>query len=288
MASLREIRARITSVQGTLKITSAMKMVASAKLHRIQADASALAEYGRRLSDIAEALCAPDMTAASPLLMPHDRLGLAVVVAFSSDNSLCGAFNSNAFKATASEVETLRSEGFEEVTVIPIGKKIAKAVAKAGYCTEERFHSLMARPDYEGTAALADWLMKEYTEQKIDRVVLVYNRFFSMGHQAPVQETLLPMTVAEEKTDTAHGYATEYICEPRAGTLIAELLPYTLRTQLHAVLLDSMTAEQAARTVAMQTATDNATDLLDGLSLTYNKRRQQAITDELAYITQTE
>lgn len=284
MAALKEIKARIASVRSTLKITSAMKRIASAKLHRVQAQAQAAAEYERGLSQIAAALtAAPDTEAASPLLLPHDKRGRAVVVAFSSDGSLCGAFNANAVKALVQQVEQLRTEGFDRVTVIPVGEKIARAAAKAGYDTDDRFRSLVSKPACEGAAALADALMEEYAVGAADRAVLVYNHFYSMGHQAPVQEPFLPMTISAGEESS--GCVPEYICEPGAETLLAALLPQTLRARLYAVLLDSAAAEQAARTVAMQTATDNAAALLDELSLTYNKRRQQAITDELADIT---
>lgn len=275
----------MASVRSTLKITSAMKMVASAKLHRVQATSSALSEYERRLSAIAAALYAvPDLKPASPLMLPHDGRERAVVVAFSSDGSLCGSFNANAVKALAQQVERLRAEGFDRVTVIPVGEKIAQAAAEAGYDTDGRFRMLVSNPACEGAAALADALMAEYAAGEADRVVLVYNHFRSMGRQTPVQEMFLPMPAGEEQP----GRVPEYICEPGAETLLAALLPQTLRARLHAVLLDSATAEQAARTVAMQTASDNAAELLDDLSLTYNKRRQQAITDELADITPAE
>ena len=284
MAALKEIKARIASVRSTLKITSAMKMVASAKLHRVQAQAQAAAEYERGLSQIAAALTAASgAKGVSPLLLPHDKRGRAVVVAFSSDGSLCGSFNANAVKALAQQVERLRAEGFDRVTVIPVGGKIAQTAAEAGYDTDDRFRTLVSNPACEGAAALADTLMAEYAAGEADRVVLVYNHFHSMGHQTPVQQTFLPITMptGEELFD----YAPEYICEPKTETLLAALLPYTLRARLYAVLLDSAIAEHAARTVAMQTASDNASELLDDLSLTYNKRRQQAITDELADIT---
>lgn len=285
MAALKEIKARIASVRSTLKITSAMKMVASAKLHRVQGQAQAAAEYERGLSQIAAALTAASgAKAVSPLLLPHDKHGRAVVVAFSSDGSLCGSFNANAVKALAQQVERLRAEGFDRVTVIPVGGKIAQAAAEAGYDTDGRFRTLVSNPACEGVAALADALMAEYAAGEADRVVLVYNHFRSMGHQEPVQEMFLPLPAGEERP----GRVPEYICEPGAETLLAALLPQTLRARLHAVLLDSITAEQAARTVAMQTASDNAAELLDDLSLTYNKRRQQAITDELADITPAE
>ena len=285
MAALKEIKARIASVRSTLKITSAMKMVASAKLHRVQGQAQAAAEYERGLSQIAAAVTAASgAKAVSPLLLPHDKRGRAVVVAFSSDGSLCGSFNANAVKALAQQVEWLRAEGFDRVTVIPVGEKIAQAAAEAGYDTDGRFRTLVSNPVCEGAAALADTLMAEYAAGEADRVVLVYNHFRSMGRQTPVQEMFLPLPAGEERP----GRVPEYICEPGAETLLAALLPQTLRARLHAVLLDSATAEQAARTVAMQTASDNASELLDDLSLTYNKRRQQAITDELADITPAE
>lgn len=285
MAALKEIKARIASVRSTLKITSAMKMVASAKLHRVQGQAQAAAEYERGLSQIAAALTAASgAKAVSPLLLPHDKRGRAVVVAFSSDGSLCGSFNTNAVKALAQQVERLRAEGFDRVTVIPVGGKIAQAAAEAGYDTDGRFRTLISNPVCEGAAVLADALMAEYAAGEADRVVLVYNHFRSMGRQTPVQEMFFPLSAGEERP----GRVPEYICEPGAETLLAALLPQTLRARLHAVLLDSITAEQAARTVAMQTASDNAAELLDDLSLTYNKRRQQAITDELADITPAE
>ena len=184
----------------------------------------------------------------------------------------------------AQQVERLRAEGFDRVTVIPVGEKIAQAAAEAGYDTDGRFRTLVSNPACEGAAALADTLMAEYAAGEADRVVLVYNHFRSMGRQTPVQEMFLPLPAGEERP----GRVPEYICEPGAETLLAALLPQTFRARLHTVLLDSITAEQAARTVAMQTASDNAAELLDDLSLTYNKRRQQAITDELADITPAE
>ena len=285
MAALKEIKGRIASVQSTLKITSAMKMVASAKLHRVQAQAQALARYEERLAAIAGALGGdPDLAVVSPLTAPHDKRERAVVAAFSSDGSLCGAFNANAARALAEQTERLKAEGFERITVIPVGEKIAQAARKAGYEIDERFRSLVGKASYESAAALADALMEEYASGSADRVLLVYNHFHSMGRQIVRQERYLPMAVPEAAENVPADRTVEYIYEPAAARLLEELLPYTLRTQLYSVLLDSRTAEHAARTVAMQTAADNAKELLDELSLTYNKRRQQAITDELADI----
>lgn len=289
MAALKEIKARIASVGNTLKITSAMKMVASAKLHRVQAAAAALAEYEHRLSAIAAALNAdPGVKVSSPLSVRHEACGHAFVVAFSSDGSLCGGFNANAIRALAQQTEALRAEGFARITVIPVGEKIAQAARKAGYEIDDRFRTLVGKPSYEGAAALADLLMQLYGTGDADRVCLVYNHFHSMGRQVAVQEVFLPMSAPVQEDREGGVRPVDYICEPEAARLLEELLPCALRTKLYETLLDSQTAEHAARMIAMQTATDNAEELLEELSLTYNKRRQQAITDELADITQTE
>ncbi|MBP3355686.1 MAG: ATP synthase F1 subunit gamma [Rikenellaceae bacterium] len=290
MAALKEIKARIASVNNTLKITSAMKMVASAKLHRVQAAAEALSEYEKRLSGIASALCEPgsdEKRRVSPLALPHRKMQRVAVVAFASDSSLCGGFNNNAVRALSAAVEELRREGFARITLYPVGEKMVQAVTKAGYEANLAYRDLSGKPDYAQVARLADELMAAYLKEDIDRVCVVYNHFHSMGHQAPRQELYLPMSFgrSEERSEQA---ADDYICEPEAERLSEELLPYELRTKLYEILLDHSTSEHAARMVAMQTATDNAQELLEELSLTYNKRRQQAITDELADITQAD
>lgn len=295
MASLKEIKARITSVQSTLKITSAMKMVASAKLHRVQSVAAALAEYEKRLMNIASALCNdPDAVAASPLAATRETTHRAVVIAFSSDGSLCGAFNANAIRAMIQQINTLREEKFSEITVYPVGEKIALAAHKAGYDVCDDFRHIVGGSSYNQAASLAQRLMDQYIAGSVDRVCLVYNHFHSMGKQISQQEIFLPADFSTVRnaamTSTSEPKQTQsnYIYEPDAGELLTQLLPYTLRTRLYEVLLDSNTAEHAARMIAMQTATDNAQELLGELTLTYNKRRQQAITDELADITQVE
>ena len=286
MAALKELKARIASVQSTLKITSAMKMVASAKLHRIQSSMEALAEFERRYSEIVAALCSdPDVITASPLATEHKDRHHATVIAFSSDSSLCGGFNANVIKHLAEAVGTLQSEGFEEISVYPIGEKIVQGTAKAAYGRCLDFRHLAGKHSYEGAAPLADLLMKDYLSGGTDRVCTVYNHFFSMGHQAPVTEQILPFN-QESLENAGRESANDYILEPGADGLLEELLPYSVRTRLYRTLLDSITAENAARMIAMQTATDNAQELIDELSLEYNKKRQQAITNELADITQ--
>ena len=292
MAALKELKGRINSVQSTLKITSAMKMVSSAKLHRVQASMEALARYENRFTEAVAALCSdPDVVTASPLYLPHKTLRRAVVIAIASDSSLCGAFNANAVKELTVLMSSLKSEGFTEITLYPIGEKMVQAVSGPGFsersapgvsiCTDYR--RMAGKYSFDGIAPLATLLMKEYIAGRNDRVCMVYNHFHSMGRQSPVTDQLLPFR--EESVDNAGREAAhDYILEPGPDELLADLLPSATRIRLYRVLLDSVTAENAARMIAMQTATDNAQELIDDLSLEYNKRRQQAITAELADI----
>lgn len=289
MAALKEIKARIASVGGTLKITSAMKMVASAKLHHVQSEAESLAVYERQLGAITAALFryAGEEEIETPLTVSHKELRKAVVVAIASDGSLCGGFNAEAVRQLEHTVEALCKEGFRQIEVWPVGEKMVAHVRKSGITFDDTFRTLAGHHCYTGTVRLADRLMEGYTTESIDRVVLVYNHYASMSRQVPRCETLLPLT-ARPTEGEAPAEAADYICEPSPRELLAELLPLSVRTRLYEVLLDSATAEHAARTVAMQTASDNAQDLLDELKLFYNKQRQQAITNELADIGQAD
>ena len=284
MASLKEIKTRIQSVQGTLKITSAMKMIASAKLHRVQAMAQSLASYKSVLSQIAAAACAdPELAVSSPLSAVHKERRHATVVAIASDSSLCGAFNHNAIRELEETVRSLRAEGFAAITVWPVGVKMSAAVRKAGYdcCTD--YVRLGSALDYGKSADCAARLIDDYTSGRTDRVVLVHNHFYSMGHQGPLHSTMMPMSADMlAEGGNAGGMVADYIFEPSPEEMLRALVPYALRIYFYEALTDSATAEHASRMIAMQTASDNAGELLDELSVTYNKRR----TDELADITQ--
>lgn len=285
MAALKEIKARIASVGSTLKITSAMKMVASAKLHHVQAEAEELAAYDRQLAGITQALFrfAGEKEIRIPLTQPHKQLQRAVVVAIASDGSLCGGFNAEAMRQLEHAIEELRREGCSEIEVWPVGEKMAAFVRKSGFTADDSFRQLAGHHSYAGAVEVANRLMKAFDTGRIDRAVLVYNHYVSMSRQTPVSETLLPMEPRRSQTDELPD--ADYICEPSPRELLVELLPLAVRTRVYEVLLDSATAEHAARTVAMQTASDNAQDLLDELKLFFNKQRQQAITNELADIS---
>ncbi len=300
MAALKELKERIASVQSTLKITSAMKMVASAKLLRVQSSMEALAEYERHFSDIVAALVSdPDVEVASPLTLEHGEKRRACLVALASDSSLCGAFNANALREAVAAVEELLADGFSQVTVYPIGEKMVQGMSryvaafakKSSYAGEHGsvdicpdYRYLVGKQSFDGIVPLADMLMRDFLAGRCDRVCIARCHFHSMGRQVPMREQLLPFNrVSRANVDRTT--AVDYILEPGPDTLLDALLPSSIRIILYNALLDSITAENAARMVAMQTATDNAGELSDDLTLEYNKRRQQAITSELADIT---
>ena len=286
MAALKELKSRIATVRNTLKITSAMKMIATAKFHRVQSSMLAVSEYWDALSGTAAALCGTGGDGpAVPLASGHKGRKKALLVAISSDTSLCGSFNANLLKKLAEEADSMAREGYSQVTVLPIGEKAVKAVQKAGWACNLDYRALSGGPlSFSSVCPLADFLMNSYIREETDNVCMVYSHFYSMGRQLPVAEQLLPLGYGNSGPASTGLQGADYIVEPRSGELLASILPAAVRTALYKALLDSVTAENAARMLAMQTASDNAEDLLDELSLEYNKTRQQAITDELADI----
>ena len=283
MPSLKEIKGRIGSVQSTLKITSAMKLVASAKLRKAQQTIEGMRPYERKLQGMLDHLVASgakvsgEYTRTPAEGAPKQRVAL---VAFASNSSLCGAFNANAVRLTQ---ETIRSYGDVDVTVYSIGRKMADAMRKAGKPSPADYQKLADKPSYAPAAELAEKLMEDFLSGRLDRIDLVYNHFVSSGKQVAVRETLLPMTsvISRGAEGEVEKSEIDYILEPSASALLADLLPKSLRLKFYTALLDSNASEHAARTVAMQTATDNGEDLLQELTLQYNKSRQQKITSEI-------
>ena len=287
MPSLKEIKGRIGSVQSTLKITSAMKLVASAKLRKAQQTIEGMRPYERKLQGMLDHLVASgaklsgEYTRTPAEGAAGQRIAL---VAFASNSSLCGAFNANAVRLT---LETIRSYGDADVTVYSIGRKMADSMRKAGHPSPADYQKLADKPSYAPAAELAGKLMEDFLAGRLDRIDLVYNHFVSSGKQVPVRETLLPMgdVVPSEDSSVIPSEAKEseidYILEPSASSLLADLVPKSLRLKFYTALLDSNASEHAARTVAMQTATDNGEDLLQELTLQYNNSRQQKITSEI-------
>ncbi|EXY95524.1 F0F1 ATP synthase subunit gamma [Bacteroides fragilis] len=281
MASLKEVKTRINSVQSTRKITSAMKMVASAKLHKAQGAIENMLPYQRKLNKILTNFLSADLPVESPFCVERPVKRVAIV-AFSSNSSLCGAFNANVLKMFLQTVGEYRELGQDNILIYPVGKKIEEAVKKLGFFPQGSYQKLADKPSYDEAAALAKLLMELFLEKNIDRVELIYHHFKSMGVQELLRERYLPIDLSAVQNDEERGgVVNDYIIEPSAAQLIADLIPQVLSQKIFTAALDSNASEHAARTLAMQIATDNANELIQELTKQYNKPRQQAITNEL-------
>ena len=289
MASLKEVKTRINSVKSTRKITSAMKMVASAKLHKAQGAIENMLPYQKKLNKILTNFLSADLPIESPYVQEREVKRVAIVV-FSSNTSLCGAFNANVIKMMMQTIGEFRTLGQDNILIFPIGKKVDEAVKRMGFKPQETSPTLSDKPTYQEAAELAHRLMDMYVAGEVDRVEIIYHHFKSMGVQILLRETYLPIdmtnVVSEEdrmnkEEGEEHEIANDYIIEPNAEELIASLIPTVLSQKIFTAAVDSNASEHAARTLAMQVATDNANELIQDLTKQYNKSRQQAITNEL-------
>ena len=267
MASLKEVKNRINSVKSTRQITSAMKMVASAKLHKAQGRITSMLPYQRKLNEILTNFLRTETSFESVYTAKREVTRVAIVVC-SSNSSLC--------------------LGKENILVYPVGKKVEEAVKKLACVKQGSYQKLVDVPAYADAYQLANELMTSFAENKVDRVELIYHHFKSMGSQILTREDYLPIdlskmtgTTADGKKEASRGFNNDYIVEPSVGKVLSELLPMVLCQKIYTMLLDSVTSEHAARMLAMQAATDNAEDLIQELTIQYNKTRQQSITNEL-------
>ena len=284
MPTLKEIKGRIASVKNTLKITSAMKLVSSAKLRKAQTAIENMRPYERQLQRILASAGGDSCTKTADRVLDAPR----AVIAIASNSSLCGGFNANVI----AKVRSVRREGD---AVYSIGRKMADAMRKDGFPSPEDYTALSEHPSFAPVASLAEKLAVQLEEGRIAQVLMVYNHFVSTAKQQPVVEVLMgadPSAQAPQDDTSAAPQddavilsdseeSSDVIIEPTRQELLKVLLPKTVKLKLYAALLDSAAAEHAARTVAMQTATDNAENLLAELTLQYNKGRQQKITSEI-------
>lgn len=264
-------------MKSTLKITSAMKLVASTKLHRAQTAIENMLPYDRQLGGILHNFISSGVIVESPFIeeRPTERVAVVVVA---SNSSLCGGFNSNVIRKANSVLEGYAKLGKENLLVYPVGRKVAQSLNKF-YALTETYKMIGDKPMYKDASALAEHLMELFLNKEVDRVELIYTHYKSTSTQVVMHETFLPLALqVEEGKQEA---TADYIVEPSAEELVKRLLPKALRMKIYTILLDSNASEHAARTVAMQQATDNANELLQELNLMYNKGRQQAITSEL-------
>ena len=312
MPSLKEIKGRIASVNSTRKITSAMKMVASSKLHHAQMAIQNMPPYETMLEHILKSFLASEAEAQTVFDQERPVKRVALVV-FSSNSSLCGGFNANVIKLMQRTVEAYEQElGKGSVEVWPIGRKVAEKARKLGYDVKGDYASLIDHPGIHECIEIAMELGRQFATGEVDRVELLYHHFKSAGSQILTNKQFLPIDLESElerdherdltsnvvtkkaqdylrknrrKKNNEDGEAAplndNFIVEPDMNTVLSKLLPKMGHLMLYTALLDSIASEHAARMVAMQTATDNADELLRQLNLQYNKSRQQAITSEL-------
>ena len=289
MASLKEVKNRINSVSSTRKITSAMKLVASSKLHKAQGAIESMQPYARRLGAIMTRFVGEMQgEIASPYVRNVKSAERVAILAVSSNSSLCGAFNANVVKELTRTIGQLRSEGVSQIEVIPIGTKVAEKVRKMGFAVGDPTAgaALLDKPTYAGASQIAEGLMQRFADKELDKVILIYNHFKNTATQVLTNETFLPINLDAHQGETAGKSVLgkmqlDYIIEPSREAIVSELIPRVLHLQIYTMLLDSLASEHSARVIAMQVATDNADQLLEDLTLMYNKTRQAAITSEL-------
>ncbi len=313
MPSLKEIKTRIASVNNTRKITSAMKMVASSKLHHAQTAIQNMLPYENLLEHILKSflVTVPEIQNEFEEMRKVKRVALVV---FTSNSSLCGGFNNNVLKLLQNAIDEYTAAGVEDIVVYPIGRKGEEYAGKRGLRVAGSFLALADKPNAGDCASISQELRDKFVAGELDRVELIYHHFKSAGSQILTRKTFLPIDLATEnigrendrdlssnvatakaqeylrkrRTDegkqasaSAHTINDNFIVEPDLDAVLSSLIPKELNLQVFTALLDSNASEHAARMVAMQTATDNADELLRVLNLQYNKSRQQAITNEL-------
>lgn len=311
MPSLKEIKNRISSVNSTRKITSAMKMVASSKLHHAQTMIENMLPYETLLEHILKTFLASETDARTVLNEVRPVKCVALVV-YASNSSLCGGFNANVIRLLQHVVGEYAELGKENIVIYPIGRKVAEKAVKMGLNVAGDFTALAEKPNANDCITIARELGEKFISGEYDRVEMIYHHFKSAGSQILTRKPFLPIDIEEElKRDHERDLtsnvitkkAQEYIkrkeeerksehkeavplndnflVEPDMNTVLTKLIPKYLHLMVYTALLDSIASEHAARMVAMQTATDNADEILRELNLQYNKSRQQAITSEL-------
>lgn len=314
MPSLKEIKSRIASVNSTRKITSAMKMVASSKLHHAQTAIENMLPYENMLEHILKTflVSAPDVELPFDQERPVKKVALIV---FSSNSSLCGGFNANIIKTMLHAIDEYRKQGLtnDDIIIYPIGRKVEEKVRKLGLRSAGSFVHLADKPNSAQCRDISVEAGTMFLEGKVDKVELIYHHFKSAGSQVLTRRTFLPIDLhddvgADNDRDLTSNLATKksqeylknrnkqeeereqatvkplndnFLVEPDLKIVLTELVPKELHLMVYTALLDSNASEHAARMVAMQTATDNADELLRELNLQYNKSRQAAITSEL-------
>jgi F-type H+-transporting ATPase subunit gamma len=278
MANLKEIRIRISSVESTMQITSAMKMVSAAKLKKAQDAIIQLRPYANKLTEMLVNLSASLVSGDGNSYSKEREVKNILFVTITSNRGLCGGFNSNIIKRTSALIK----QEFEKCnsSIISIGKKSSEYFPKNGFNVISTHDDLYNEITFDAVSEIAESIMNDFAKAKYDKVFLVYNQFKNAATQIIMNENYLPVEMPEDESATIG----DYIFEPSKEEIVDVLIPKSLKTQLFKGILDSHAAEHGARMTAMHKATDNANDLKDDLTLFYNKARQAAITGEILEI----
>ena len=280
MAPLKELRERISSVKSASKITTAMQMVASSKLKKAAKASESFVPYQSMLYGILRDLLVYEQDSSSAYVTQR-KIKNVTILAFASNSGFAGSFNSAIINRVVEEVKNWKAQGVENIKVISAGKKLSSFLKNVDVENEgNTWDFLVNKPNYAGVKKLADYLMTLYKTKKTDKIVLIYFHYKnSIVHELKV-ENYLPIEISKI-TPSKKSYLHLYIVEPQQKEMLKELLPKVLRSKIYAVLLDSFSSEQSARTIAMQAATDNANNLINDLTIKLNRTRQQLITMEI-------
>lgn len=284
MANLKEIRIRITSVESTKQITSAMKLVAASKLRRAQDAIVMMRPYAAKMHEILQNLSSGSDNDGENVYGRQSEINKVLIIAITSNRGLCGAFNANVLK----KVNYLLANDYKaqnaakNVDIITIGKKATEFFRKPAYRLIEHHDHIWDNLNWDAAQVFAESVLKVFKEGEYDRVDLVYNQFKNAASQVLVVEQFLPVKPVEKANET--NVNSDYIMEPSKEVIVEGLIPKSLKVQLYKALLDSFASEHGARMTAMHKATDNATEKIKELKLTYNKARQATITNEIIEI----
>lgn len=274
MATLRDIQRRIKSVQSTQKITRAMKLVAAAKLRRAQERIIAARPYANKMAELLGNLVSGAGGDSHPLLEQREGPRRQIVI-ITADKGLAGAFNSNVIRRS---LEFVRASNVTELTLVVVGRKARDFYRRRDFTIKRDMIGFWDRLAFNHAQELADYFMQQYLDDEVDEVHLMYNEFRSVASQRPVRQQLLPIPrpdgeQAEESVD--------YIFEPSPAAILGDLLPRHVRMQVYRALMESLAGEYGARMTAMEAATKNAKEIIEVLTIQYNKARQEKITKEL-------
>jgi F-type H+-transporting ATPase subunit gamma len=287
MANLKEIRIRLNSVKSTRQITSAMKMVSAAKLRKAQEAIMQMRPFAGKLQEIQRsASSALNNDSAENVFLRPGAADRVLMVVISSNRGLCGAFNSNIVRKTLSRIQEkyLAEIQGNKLDILCLGKKGYDNLKSRNLSVTASQHSILEKLRFEDSMKITDALIGDFLAKKYGTIELIYNQFRNAAIQDVVVESFLPLSVIAPSADETPKGPLNYIFEPSPELLLENLIPMALRIQFHKALLDSLASDHGARMTAMHKATDNATDLIRDLELTYNKARQASITKELLEI----